>query len=673
MLCFLEDIMAKIRRTSDNIFDIPVGAYRSCGKYVYVNTDNYYVPPDKKKKNPGSRGYTGHHGMSIGVLVTPGDKNCKQFYANSNYFNKYLPAQRQKLSKTNEAKNSCIETSKTIKDLEGTDCVADQSKTSSVVSKSNVPSVELPELPDPPKISNNLSAGLHVVIKNIAQSSGLTQVLSSKFNEKEVDLILSLATYAISEQHMIMQYYPAWARENMINPSSIKNDTFVGKFLRNNLTNSEISTFRNEWALYNLKKDDDLYLFYDSTNTNCQASGVSIVEKRHAKDDPSLDQVNTDYVVRQKDGLPITYLHSPGSVNDLAQAQEMISFFDRLKDLLKERSPKESNVSSDNNQNSPVKMTLVCDRGYISAKNVKLLNAADIDYILMFRSNFNLYKSLANTHIDSLRSYKNAVTYPNQEDLEAYALTIKTPFIEGEKDCYAHIIWNENLYKTKRLAVIKKIDRERQELQELVESEQYINGTELKNLPNYFDLETEEKESNSDNNLQKDNFYKITGFKDNIEKIDKEISKSGVVILLSSRDITAQEAINVYSQRYCVERVFQTLKSHLGMDQFGVSSEEAIHGKGLIWFVASILYSIMFASTAALRKADRKNYTMPCIISSLKAIKIDLDSTYKKYLRRYKTTKVQDNILKAFGITELSVEQAIAEYNEMVIDKNTKE
>ena len=197
--CFLEDIVTKIRRTSDNIFDIPVGAYRSCGKYVYVNTDNYYVPPDKKKKNPGSRGYTGHHGMSIGVLVTPGDKNCKQFYANSNYFNKYLPDQRQKLSKTNEAKNSCIETSKTIKDLEGTDCVADQSKTSSVVSKSNVPSVELPELPDPPKISNNLSAGLHVVIKNIAQSSGLTQVLSSKFNEKEVDLILSLATYAISE------------------------------------------------------------------------------------------------------------------------------------------------------------------------------------------------------------------------------------------------------------------------------------------------------------------------------------------------------------------------------------------------------------------------------------------------------------------------------------------
>ena len=135
--------------------------------------------------------------------------------------------------------------------------------------------------------------------------------------------------------------------------------------------------------------------------------------------------------------------------------------------------------------------------------------------------------------------------------------------------------------------------------------------------------------------------------------------------MLSSRNITAQEVINIYAQRYCVERIFQTLKSHLGMNQFGVSSEEAIHGKGLIWFVASILYSIMFTSTASLRNIDRENYTMPSIISSLKAIKIDLDFTYKKYLRRYKTTEVQNNILKAFGMTELSLDQEIADYNKM--------
>lgn len=145
--------------------------------------------------------------------------------------------------------------------------------------------------------------------------------------------------------------------------------------------------------------------------------------------------------------------------------------------------------------------------------------------------------------------------------------------------------------------------------------------------------------------------------------MDRTIFKAGIIIQLSSREMTAQDAINNYAKRYCVERVFQTLKSHLGMDQFGVSSEEAILGKGLIWFVASIIYSILFTKTEHLRKNDKKRYIMPSIISNLEAIKVDLDSVYKKYLRRYKTTKVQNNILKAIGMSESSVDRAIGEYN----------
>ena len=56
----------------------------------------------------------------------------------------------------------------------------------------------------------------------------------------------------------------------------------------------------------------------------------SIVQKGYAKDDPTLPQVNTDYVIRQSDGMPITYLHSPGSVTDIASASEMIKFFEEI-------------------------------------------------------------------------------------------------------------------------------------------------------------------------------------------------------------------------------------------------------------------------------------------------------------------------------------------------------
>ena len=69
--------------------------------------------------------------------------------------------------------------------------------------------------------------------------------------------------------------------------------------------------------------------------------------------------------------------------------------------------------------------------------------------------------------------------------------------------------------------------------------------------------------------------------------------KCGMYVLVSSEKITAQQAIDAYSKRDCVEKMFEALKSHMGMDKIGVSSEEAMHGKGLVWFVASILYSLL--------------------------------------------------------------------------------
>ena len=58
--------------------------------------------------------------------------------------------------------------------------------------------------------------------------------------------------------------------------------------------------------------------------------------------------------------------------------------------------------------------------------------------------------------------------------------------------------------------------------------------------------------------------------------------------------MTAQQAVDAYAKRDCVEKAFEALKSRLGMDKIGVTTEEAMHGKGLVWFVASILYLLLF-------------------------------------------------------------------------------
>ncbi|MDD6690244.1 MAG: hypothetical protein PUE63_00135 [Lachnospiraceae bacterium] len=69
-------------------------------------------------------------------------------------------------------------------------------------------------------------------------------------------------------------------------------------------------------------------------------------------------------MIRQDNGLPLTYLHSPGSVPDISQAQEMISFIDKTSTLTGKK----------------IELCLICDRGYISGKNLRQMDEAHIRY-----------------------------------------------------------------------------------------------------------------------------------------------------------------------------------------------------------------------------------------------------------------------------------------------------
>ena len=61
-----------------------------------------------------------------------------------------------------------------------------------------------------------------------------------------------------------------------------------------------------------------------------------------------------------------------------------------------------------------------------------------------------------------------------------------------------------------------------------------------------------------------------------------------------------------------------------------------MYGRGLVWFVASILHVLMFNGTKNLRSVDRKNFTVPAMIDQLEAIKADQNLSMGKRERRFK-------------------------------------
>ena len=593
--------MSKIDRSENNIFPWPKGAYIRNKSYVYINTSNRYISPSEKKEK-GTRGYTGHESVCIGVTVDPSNLNIKQLYANPAYRAKLVPV----------------------------------------------------ELPDPPKMADSLAVGLKYWIAEASDQSGLTADLTYAFGETETQLILDLTAYMLSKESAVMQHFPAWAREHELFSADIRDDTFIGQFLKNTLTIPRIRQFREKWAVRNIG-DGRVFLCYDSTNVNSQAEGVFIVQKGHAKDDPGLAQVNTDYVIRQSDGLPLTYLHSPGSVTDIAQASEMIRFISHIKCV----------------SGKDINLCLICDRGYISEPNLKHMDEAGIEYLLMLRTNFFKYDELADSVIDFIKSYKYELQNENGD--ERYGVTRECTLYKDGPTCTAQIIWSAERYSSKREKVKNTIATERKRLETFIAGNKgkSFEIEELEWVPPYFRLQLEKgepkyverkkRERGGGTRIVEIETVKVTGYVDDETEINRLFLKAGIMVTISRMQMTAQQANDAYAKRDCVEKTFEALKSHPGMDKIGVTTEEAMHGKGLVWFVASVLHALLFTATAPLRATDRKHFTVPAMIDLMEAIKADKNLATGKRERRYKLTSKQHKVLHYWDINERTIDERIAD------------
>ena len=584
--------MARINRSESSIVSIP----KNCSVnqktgYVLANLTNEYVSENSK----GKCSYSSHQKVGIGYAVDPQDwKTNRLMYPNQNY---YLHFERN-------------------------------------------------SLPEAPPKKDNISVGAYSVIKFLSESSGLTKSLSSAFTPTETNLILDMATYMLLEESAKFQHYHHWGRGQHLFSDRVHRDTEISTFLRESITVSKINQFKVNWAKSKLA-DGKVFVCYDSTNVNSQAEGVFLVQKGHAKDDAALDQVNADYVVRQSDGLPLTFMNFPGSVVDVSQAPEMIEFFDSLgKDAVKN-------------------ITMTCDRGYISERNVEEMDEADIDFLLMLRKDMNCCQRILQKYARSVKKHANYL-----EDYDEFAMVVSGKLFNHHTESKRSIIiiWNQTLETKHRETFYAQLNKKRKELRLAINRQTPYTQKELDDRFSNFILKTRKVGKmevrkcgrGNKNKVEIVDSFCVTDFEDDHEAINKELDNCGFRLLASSIDMPAIEGRTAYSKRDCVEKVFQSLKSGLGMDVIGVASDDAIHGKSLVWFVASILYALMNNQLIPLRVADKKHYTVPAAFRSIEEISADLEINSGKYRRRYAPDKRQKAILNACNISIAEVDEIIS-------------
>lgn len=132
--------------------------------------------------------------------------------------------------------------------------------------------------------------------------------------------------------------------------------------------------------------------------------------------------------------------------------------------------------------------------------------------------------------------------------------------------------------------------------------------------------------------------------------------------------MTAAQALDLYKGRDASEKLFRGDKSYLGNRSFRVHTNESVHAKIFIEFVALIIRNRFYSCLKEqMQKSGRKNYmTVPAAIRELEKIELIRQSD-RGYRMDHAVTAAQKEILKAFNMTAANVRTQAAAINEELI------
>ena len=167
--------------------------------------------------------------------------------------------------------------------------------------------------------------------------------------------------------------------------------------------------------------------------------------------------------------------------------------------------------------------------------------------------------------------------------------------------------------------------------------------------------------------LKYDNNGYLESYTKKDREIQKEIDRLGFFVIVTSKEMTASEALDIYRKRDNVEKIFRMLKTGLEYDTFRVHSQESLESKTYVMFIASIVRNHIFQGLKKLteKENDKKSYTVPAAISELEKITI-VKNSKDLYIRRYGLTKKQKNILGQFNVTESYINKLAENMNERI-------
>ena len=474
------------------------------------------------------------------------------------------------------------------------------------------PDAELPETKNRTSRSSCLRVGAYFVLRKIIEEYNLVEFLGGYFEQCDLGLFLDLAVYSIIAENNAAQYYPDYTYNHPLFTNGMKqySDSTVSDFL-NSVTDDQSIGFLNSWNETRNHREK-IYISYDSTNKNCQAGDIEMVEFGHPKVDVGQPVFNYAVAYDTHNQEPLFYEKYPGSLNDISQLQFMLdkAFGYGYK-----------------------KIGFILDRGYFSCENIQYMDRCGYSFVIMVRGMASLVNELVLEHKGTFESKRVNNIY----EYGVYGKTVKHRLYAGDKkERYFHLYYSISKESAERAGIENRLN------QMTLYLKKYQNKVKEfgPGFEEYFTLHYDEKTQ------------AFVLPEERCSVVERELDLAGYFCIITSEKMSAKEAIELYKSRDTSEKLFRGDKSYLGNKSIRVYSEESERAKIFVEFVAMILRCKMYIKLKEeMKKLEKKpNYmTVPAALKELEKIEMvrQLDNVYRL---DHAVTANQKTILNAFGL-----------------------
>ena len=474
------------------------------------------------------------------------------------------------------------------------------------------PDAELPETKNRTSRSSCLRVGAYFVLRKIIEEYNLVELLGGYFEQRDLGLFLDLAVYSIIAENNAAQYYPDYTFNHPLFTNGMKqySDSTVSDFL-NSVTDDQSTGFLNSWNETRNHREK-IYISYDSTNKNCQAGDIEMVEFGHPKVDVGQPVFNYAVAYDTHNQEPLFYEKYPGSLNDISQLQFMLdkAFGYGYK-----------------------KIGFILDRGYFSCENIQYMDKCGYSFVIMVRGMASLVNELGLEHKGTFESKRVNNIY----EYGVYGKTVKHRLYAGDKnERYFHLYHSISKESAERAGIENRLN------QMTLYLKKYQNKVKEfgPGFEKYFNLHYDEKTQ------------AFVLPEERCSVVERELDLAGYFCIITSEKMSAKEAIELYKSRDTSEKLFRGDKSYLGNKSIRVYSEESARAKIFVEFVAMILRCKMYTKLKEeMKKLEKKpNYmTVPAALKELEKIEMvrQLDNVYRL---DHAVTANQKTILNAFGL-----------------------